>query len=156
VPGSARLIVPAMSGGFLYTTNAVEALNAKLRRAVPARRRDESRDQAVLPGLQPLRTVGISCAAGRFNRSGYGHYEEGEYGQGGFAGYQLGILKRSRAVMPQMNNAIASTPSKRRLGQECAAIAQSWRAPGQSYPAVLDAVVCRRSLTMHLPDTIWE
>jgi putative transposase len=28
---------PPMSGGFLYTTNAIEALNSKLRRAVRAR-----------------------------------------------------------------------------------------------------------------------
>jgi putative transposase len=35
-----------MSGGFLYTTNAIEALNSKLRRAVRARGHFPSDDAA--------------------------------------------------------------------------------------------------------------
>ena len=49
-PGEVRRI--------LYTTNAIEALNANLRRAVRARGHfptDEARPEAALPGLEPLR-----------------------------------------------------------------------------------------------------
>ena len=58
-PGDVRRI--------LYTTNAIEALNSKLRRAVRARGHfpsDEAATKAPLPGLEPLRE-GVDHAAAR-------------------------------------------------------------------------------------------
>ena len=61
---------PMMVRRIIYTTNAIEALNAKLRRAVRARGHfptDEAAHQTAVPGLEPHRK-GLEDAA-----SGVGH-----------------------------------------------------------------------------------